>query len=469
MSRAVTTPRGAAALLAEPRGHRLGVLGLGQSGTAMALHLVRRGAQVVGADLRREGLDPRLAAAGVELRLGPTGAETFADVEGLAVTPGADPRQPAVAALRAAGKPVFGELELVGALPQRVVCITGTNGKSTTTALCGALVQGAGRPAFVGGNLGEPVLTWLDRGDPADAAVIELSSYQLETAERFRTDVAVVLNVTPDHFERYASMTDYAAAKARLVTLLRDGGVAILNHDDPIVRAMARSAAGRVWWFSTRAAEVPGDGAVLADDRLRACGALAPLDGLPLDHPRLLGRHNRENALAALLAAFATGLVPDPPRPLLEQAYRAFVGLEHRLEWVGEHRGVLFINDSKATNDDAAAIAVAAMQRPVVLLAGGRDKGTGYAALVAAVSRQTMRAIIACGEAEPLIAAALAGHPALTSAPTLRAAFREAIRLAQPGDVVLLAPACSSFDEFANYKERGREFKAWVRAFAEGR
>ena len=458
-------------ILATPAGRRVGVLGLGVVGQAMALRLRRLGAEVVGADLRAALADEAggraLASAGVELRLGAMDAATLADVEAVAIGPGVHPDQPAVIAMRRRGVPIFGELELCGVLPAPVVAITGTNGKSTTTALLGALVRGCGVRAFVGGNLGDPVVSWLESGESADVAVLELSSFQLETAYRFAPDVAVVLNVTPDHIDRYADFAAYARTKELLVRQTRPAGVVVLNHDDPVARAMADSAAAPVWWFSTREASLPGDGALLAGDAVRAFGAAAALDGFALDHPRLLGRHNRENALAALLAEqalAALGIAGSQPTALA-RAYAGFAGLPHRLEWVAELQGVAFINDSKATNDQSAATAVRAIERPQILLLGGRDKGAGYGDVVAAAPGRVRR-VIAFGEAREVIRAAVSESLQTSLATDLDAALEQAVALARPGDAILLSPACSSFDAFRHYAARGDHFKAWVRARA---
>ncbi len=456
-----------AAILAKPHGHRVGVLGLGVAGKAMALLLAKRGALVVGVDRRAELVSAELTQAGIELRLGPTGPMTFADVELVVLSPGADPAQEAVAHAVAKGVPVCGELELVQPLPARVAAITGTNGKSTTTALLGALVKGMGQAAFVGGNLGDPIAGWLLQDKPADVAVVELSSFQLETAYSFRADVSVMLNITPDHFDRYPDVASYAATKERLLENMDAKGIAILNADDQSVVAMARSVRGSIYWFSTLQESLPGDGAYLDGDTLVPVGSLATLGRLDLRHPRLFGRHNRENALAAMLALAGLGLWGPHNGDLVRASYVGFCGLEHRLELVGEVNGVRFINDSKATNDDAAAVALAAMDRPVVLLAGGRDKGAGYERLVAA-ARTKVHAVVAFGEAQALIAKAFATHPGLVLCQGMREAFLRALTLAKPGDVVLLAPACSSYDEFTDYKHRGREFKRWVQALSGG-
>ena len=459
-------------VLDAPAGRRAGVLGLGVVGRAMAQHLVRRGCQVVGFD-RNEQLDGgALAAAGVDLRLGELPDDSATELDLLCISPGADPRQPVVARAVAAGVPVCGELELCGSLPARVIAITGTNGKSTTTALAGALVRALGKRAFVGGNLGEPVLGWIDSGEKVDVAVLELSSFQLETAYRFRADVAVALNVTPDHTDRYESVEAYALAKQHLLTCVPADGTAILSHDDPRVAAMATATEGRCWWFSTRSESIPGDGVTLDSqaDQLMPHGALVPYGPMDLSHPRLLGRHNRENAAAAFLAVCALGL-HDEDVGRLRAGYLDFAGLPHRLELIAEVDGVQYINDSKATNDEAASIAVVAMTRPIVLLAGGRDKGGGYDQLLQR-ARGKVRTLIAFGEARERICSAIEAHAAtdaqiaaieVEACAGMRDAFDAARSRARAGEVVLLAPACSSFDEFTNYAERGHTFAAWVR------
>jgi UDP-N-acetylmuramoylalanine--D-glutamate ligase len=405
----------------------------------------------------------------IVLRLGEVHADAFAGCDGVALSPGVSPQHPAIQAAHRAGIPVFGELELQVPLPARCLAVSGTNGKSTTTALAGALVQALGRTAFVGGNLGPPIAAWLAAPHATDAAVLELSSYQLDGAYRFAPEVAVLLNVTPDHLERYGTMAAYAASKARLVTAVPAEGRLVLNYDDAHVRQMAPGAQAPIWWFSTEQARLPPGytGAVCVDDTLVGQGSLAALQPMALAHPRLLGRHNRQNALAAMLGVLA--LCPRAEQAALQEAYAQFAGLEHRLELVAELDQVCYVNDSKATNDAAAATAVQAMDRPVILLAGGQDKGGGYARLRQACAGRSMRHVIAFGAARGRIAAELAQLPVgLTQVETLEDALQLAHRTAVPGDVVLLAPACASFDAFANYQQRGHAFKNWLRGRVEG-
>lgn len=447
---------------------RVAVYGLGISGRAMAEYLHRRGATVILVDAKEAEL-PVSLAAGDEIihRFGPPAVDVFDDIDMLALSPGIDPRKPEVQRVRDRKLPIVGELELCAPLPGLVAAVTGTNGKSTTTALLGVLLAARGARTFAGGNLGSPIANWVDMR-ATELAALELSSYQLETAYRFKPRAAVVLNVTPDHAERYGSIADYAAAKAHIVENQGPDDSAILNADDDMVMAMARNTRARILWFSTREQKVPGShGAWLDGDRIRAIGAAAVLDGLDLTHPRLLGRHNRENALAAFLAVVGLGIMDEKTRPQFERAYQDFKGLEHRLELVGEVGGVRYINDTKATNDDAAAIAVAAMDRPVILLAGGVDKGGGYARLVEA-SNKRVRLVYAYGAAQKQIADAFVRHQGVRIAPNMKLAFEAAAREAKPGEVVLLAPACSSFDEFTNYAHRGRTFKEMVQRLQGG-
>lgn len=448
-----------AAILAAPTGIRIGVLGLGISGNAMALYLARRGAEVIAIDKRAEMAPATLNDAGVQLRLGRYDGSTFADLEALCLSPGVDPRQSFIAALMKRHIPIFGELELVGPLPCKVIGITGTNGKSTTTALTHALVQGLGNTAFIGGNFGYPVAEWVDNGQPADVAVLELSSYQLETVSRFRLDVAVQLNVTPDHLERYADIKAYARTKCVAIELLGPSGIAVLNYDDPYVCSMAERAQGKIYWFSSAGAVLPGDGLSVVGDKVVGYGALSDFGTASLAHPRLLGRHNRENALASFLAVYALGLAPTLNKLLPH--YQAFKGLEHRLELAGSIKGVRYINDSKATNDMSTAIALKSFDSPVILLIGGKDKGGGYAETLAA-ARGRVRQVIAFGAAGPLIARTFSPHFKTVLCTSMATACKTAHELARFGDVVLLSPACSSFDEFRDFTHRGRVFKEWV-------
>lgn len=448
-------------------GRRIGLLGLGVAGRAMATYLVKLGADVVAGDLRTELAEDESLSSSLTLRLGPMSEKTFEDVEALVISPGAHPEQEAVLAVRNSGRPVFGELELVGNLGSKVIAITGTNGKSTTTALIGRLIEGLGQSVFVGGNLGDPLSRFAASGESVDVLVLELSSFQLETAYRYKPDVSVVLNVTPDHGDRYDDLEDYALTKANILAGQTEQQVAVLSADDTRVQEMAQNTAANIHWFSTLGPLNNRDGLYLEDDQAQGSGALGSELNLNLEHEKLFGRHNRENALAAFLAVDGLGLDSHNWQRVLE-AYQDFAGLEHRLEWVRELDGVRFINDSKATNDEAAAVALRALPAPVVLLAGGRSKGGGYEALVQA-SKDKVTQVIAFGEAGSEIYERFSKEPLETrQCATMLEAVADSMTGSIHGTTVVLAPACSSFDEFPNYTVRGRAFKKAVLALGEG-
>jgi UDP-N-acetylmuramoylalanine--D-glutamate ligase len=406
------------------------VLGLARSGQAAALALAARGVEVVAAD-RNEELDTgRLRGAGVEVRLGADDPASLDGVDLLVKSPGVPAESPLVAAARQRAVPVWSEVELgYRLLPGNpILGVTGTNGKTTTTELLGAIFRAAGRPVEVAGNVGRPLSAVVDP-DPAAWIVTELSSFQLEDIERFRAQVGVLLNVTPDHLDRHGSLERYAAAKLRLFENQQVGDTAVVPRG-----------------FRP----VPGAGqrAEFAAD-----------DDLPAE-PQLPGTHNRENAVAATLAARAAGI----PDEAIGEALRTFAGVPHRLEPVGEANGVRYVNDSKATNPEAAEQALTAYDR-IRLVLGGSRKGASFDRLArAARERGVLRAYV-IGESAPEIAAALAAHgvPHAVSG-TLEAAVEAASADAVPGDVVLLSPACASFDQFHDYEERGDRFRALVKA-----
>jgi len=351
---------------------------------------------------------------------------------------------------------VTGELELASRfVTASLVAITGTNGKSTTTALTGAILQEIGRPLFVGGNLGEPLASAVGTAaaGPGGVCVVEASSFQLESVQTLRPRVAVLLNVTADHLDRYADMSAYAAAKARIFAAQGPGDFAVVNVDDPVVfRLAAGVIAHRVPISTQRALD---DGGWLEGEalwlRLHGGGAERYLV------PGLYGRHNRENALAALAAARLAGATPAEARRALQR----FRPLAHRMELVAEARGVAFFDDSKGTNVGAVVAALDGFPRRVVLIAGGRDKGGDYAPLAAVLGRVGRGAVL-IGEAAGRIAAALASSIPVERAATMEEAVALATRLAQPGDAVVLSPACSSFDMFRDYEHRAQVFRSAV-------
>jgi UDP-N-acetylmuramoylalanine--D-glutamate ligase len=421
------------------------VLGLGVSGRSAANFCAARGARVVAADERAAGAIEGLETleAGIERVVG----HPFPDAAGFDLvvpSPGVAPARYSAAARR-----VWGEVELAfQALPVPIVAVTGTNGKSTTTRLVELMLRGAGLRARAAGNLGEPALSLV--GEALDVAVLEVSSFQLETTEAFRPRVAVILNVTPDHLDRHGILAHQQAQD-----------VAVLNFDDPNVSSLAAQARGRVLPFRTAGALSHGAwfdaGAVVLRDE----GGLSrriSLDGL-----QLAGLHNLENTVAALAAAWAAGAEPERAAAALA----GFRGLPHRMEEVARVAGVLYVNDSKATNPSAARRSLASSETPVVWIAGGRDKGLDFGPLAEAAAGR-VRAAVLLGEAAGKLEDALAGHVESHSVSCLEQAVRAATRLARAGDVVLLAPACASQDQFRDFEERGERFRAAVAALDRG-
>lgn len=440
------------------------VVGLGISGLAVARLAAARGARVTVTDNRGEAaLTDAIAAlpAGVVRELGGHRAESFLGADLIVLSPGV-PEIPELQAARQANVPTTGELELASRFVQApIVAVTGTNGKSTTTTLCGHMLAATGRPTFVGGNLGTPLSEAV--GTPSAAAggycVVEVSSFQLETTELFRPRVAVLLNVTADHLDRYDGFAGYAAAKERVFLRQNGGDFSVMNVDDPTVAAMASRLHSHPVVLSTRRnlSDVRSgagwlDGSVLCL-RLPGCA----VEHYPTDNPGLIGRHNRENALAALLAARLAGTLPAEAH----RALGSFRALAHRMELVAEARGVAFFDDSKGTNVGAVVAALSGFPRPVVLIAGGRDKGGSYGPL-ADVMKEQGRAAVVIGEAAGRIAEALAISVPVEHAATMDEAVDRAAALAHPGDAVVLSPACSSFDMFRNYEHRAEAFRSAV-------
>jgi UDP-N-acetylmuramoylalanine--D-glutamate ligase len=433
-------------------GQRVLVLGVGLSGRSAAVFCAARGARVVAADehpaRQLEGLDTLDGVA--DLALGSPFPD-LADFDLVVPSPGVPAER-----YRGRGRRVWGDVELTyRALSIPIVAVTGTNGKSTTTALIACMLRAAGLRAAAAGNLGTPALELV--GEALDVAVLEVSSFQLETTDAFRPDVAVILNLTPDHLDRHGSFEAYAAAKARILAGQRAADAAVLNFDDLAVRELAASARARVVPFRTRGPLERG--AWLDAGALALRLGDAPPQRLSLDGLRLAGGHNRENALAALCAAACAGA--DPEKALY--ALAAFEGLPHRTQIVARRGGVLFVDDSKATNPGAALSSLASFEAPLVWVAGGRDKDLDLAGLADAAS-QRVRAAVLLGEAAPKLARALSGRVETHVVDCIEDAVRRAAELAGPGDVVLLSPGCSSLDQFRNFEERGRRFRAAVEA-----
>ena len=441
------------------QGRKVAVVGLASSGLAAAELLVSQGAAVIAVDAKPleqlPGAAQALARMGVPFR--PQSPEALAGAECVVISPGVPAGLEILDEARRRGVPVIGEVELAFRFLQgEIIGITGSNGKTTTTALVGHLLQQCGIPAQVGGNIGTvPASAMVRSSRPGQWNVLELSSFQLETIQRFRARIGVALNVTEDHLDRHGSFERYAAAKARLFENQTAEDWAVLNADDPVTRGYATMTAARTLWFSLTRRVEPG--AWLEQGILMLGGE--PL--LPASDVPLRGRHNLENILAGSLAAFLAGA----PASGIAAAIRTFRAVEHRLEYVDTIRGVAYYNDSKATNVSSAVKAVEALQGPLWIILGGKDKGGSYAPLAEAL-RNKARAALLIGQAAPLIARALEGLMPVVPCGTLEAAVAFAAENARPGDTVLLAPACASFDQFENYEHRGRVFKQLVARLA---
>lgn len=425
------------------------IVGLGRTGVSCARHLAARGHALRVTDSRREppGLAQLAAIApGARLALGGFDEALLEGADQLVVSPGVSLREPLLVAAQARGLDVLGDIELFAReAGGRTVAITGTNGKSTVTALLGEMAMAAGVNVRVGGNLGEPALNLLV-GEPADLYVLELSSFQLETTRSLQLQAAAVLNLTPDHMDRYADLAEYGAAKARIYDQCL---VAVVNVDDELVCRMPRPGQ-RVTGFSL----LRGD----ADYGLREVAGSAWLAAageplLPVAELKISGGHNAANALAALALADACGV----PRAAALTALRTFAGLAHRMNWVADSGGVRWINDSKATNVGATLAAVAGLAGPLVLIAGGDGKGQDFAPLAGAFSGK-VRCCVLIGRDARALEASLGGACAVEHARTLEDAVAAARRIAQPGDTVLLSPACASLDMFRDYAHRGEAF-----------
>jgi len=431
------------------------------------------GAQVTVADGKEEGfltdalaqLDRRTlkvkAGAGYESAL--DGAEV------VVISPGVPSRLASLRAARQRGIPVIGEQELASRfVTAPILAVTGTNGKSTTVTLVGLLLERSGKRAFVGGNLGQPLCEaalasyhqWRgrERGaqGPYDYVVAEVSSFQLETIARFHPWVAAILNVTTDHMDRYDSVEDYVAAKARIFENQTPDDFALVNLDDVLVAGLAQRSRARTVAFSRT--QPVTEGAFLDGDRLLVTVGGRTQEVCRLEEIRIPGSHNQANAMAAATIGLLCGCPVDGIRDVL----RTFPGLEHALEIVRERQGVRFVNDSKGTNVDATLKALESFDAPIVLIAGGRDKGGDFARLRGPILRRTKRVIL-IGEAAGRLRAALSGFDRISGAGSLREAVEVAAREAVPGDVVLLSPACASFDMFADYRDRGQQFKELVK------
>ncbi|MDQ3417945.1 MAG: UDP-N-acetylmuramoyl-L-alanine--D-glutamate ligase [Acidobacteriota bacterium] len=438
------------------RGRKVTVVGAARSGVAAAHLLARRGATVTLTDLQPAiPEEDALRAAGVALELGGHDAATLTRADIVVLSPGVPSTEPAIQAAMAAGVHVIGELELASRwLRGRVVAITGTKGKSTTTTLTGRMLEAGGHHVLVGGNIGHPLSAQVDESRPETIHVVEASSFQLESVETFRPWISVLLNFSPDHLDRHGSLDEYAAAKSRIFVNQTAADWAVLNADDAAVAPMASAAAARKLMFSM-SDSLPAGVLVRGDEIVRrTADGDQPL--LPVSSIRLLGRH----LIADVLAASAVASIVGVDAAAMTATVEGFKGLEHALEPVADISGVLFVNDSKATNVEAARRAIESFESIVVIM-GGRFKGGDLGDLLAPL-RQRNATVVSIGEARELIASTFASAVPVREAADMSAAVRMAFASAAPGAAVVLAPACASFDMFRDYAERGRIFKQEV-------
>ena len=446
----------------ELRNKRVLVVGLGKSGVASALFLKEKGAKVTVSDSKSKdqlGKEiPILLDHGIAVETGAHGERTFRGQDLIVVSPGVPVDAPPLVQARSLGEPVIGEIELAAQfLPKNLVAITGSNGKTTTTTLTGEIIGASGKPTQVGGNIGTPAISLVDRSTPETTIVLEVSSFQLETIQSFRPRVAVVLNITPDHLDRHRTFEAYVAAKARIFENQQSDDFAVLNADDEVCVGLAKRVHARVFWFS-RKKEVR-EGAFVRNDAIVFRNSQGDQPVMPLSEIPLKGRHNVENVLAAVSAGILMGCNPTSVR----EAVRNFKAVEHRLEYVATVRGVDYYNDSKATNVDATIKALESFPGNIHLILGGKDKGSDYTVLNDLLRRRAKR-VYTIGAAAEKIESHIKGTTEILPVGTLEAAVRKAYETAQAGDVVLLAPACASFDQFQNYEHRGRVFKESVKS-----
>ena len=444
-------------------GKRVLVVGLGKSGVASALFLKAHGARVTVSDTKTgdelHSEIPVLLDHGITVETGGHGERTFRGQDLIVVSPGIPLDAPALVQARALGGSVIGEIELAARfLRGPIVAITGSNGKTTTTTLTGEIMTAGGFSALVGGNIGTPAIALAERATPESVIVLEVSSFQLETIHSFRPKVAVILNVTPDHLDRHRTFEAYVDAKARILENQQSADLAVLNAADPTCVAMAARTKAQVFWFS-RQKEVQQGAWVLDGNILFRDGAQQREIMLVSEIP-LKGTHNLENVLAAVCAGALMGCAAEKIR----QAVREFKAVEHRLEYVATIRGVDYYNDSKATNVDATIKALESFPANIHLILGGKDKGSDYT-LLNDLLRQRVKRVYTIGAAAAKIESQIKGVE-VVHADTVENALRKANAVAEPGDVVLLAPACASFDQFKNYEQRGQVFKKIVRALS---
>jgi len=443
---------------------RVLVVGLGKSGVACAQFLQARGAKVTVSDSKSPDQladeIPSLLDRGIAVETGGHGERTFRGQDLIVVSPGVPADSPPLVQARVQGVPIIGEIELAAQfLPGRILAITGSNGKTTTTTLTGEILAAGGFPVAVGGNIGTPAISLVEQTTPKSFVVLEVSSFQLETIETFRPFISAILNITPDHLDRHRTLEAYVDAKARIFENQNAHDFCVLNADDAAANALTSRAICPVLHFSRRR-EVPA-GAFVRQGKIFFRSGQTEQEVLPVEEITLQGAHNLENVLTAVCIASLAGC----PVESIREAVRVFKAVEHRLEFVAEIAGVRYFNDSKATNVDATIKALESFPGNIHLILGGKDKGSDYSVLNDLL-RERVKQVYTIGAAAEKIASQIRQAAEVVSAQTLEKAVHLASSAAKSGDIVLLAPACASFDQFQNYEHRGRVFKNTVRALS---
>ena len=450
----------------EVKGKKVLVVGLARTGVAALQFLVKRGAKVKVSEMKTAGelastLAP-LRGLPVDWELGQHTAAFFTDVDLIVISPGVPMSIPALGRARGAGIPILGEVELAYRFLRRpLIAITGTNGKTTTTTLIGEMLRASGKKVFVGGNIGNPLIAYIEGPQDDDWVVAEISSFQLEGIVEFRPKVSALLNITEDHLDRYDSFSDYIATKARIFANQQKEDYALLNADDPIAGSFAQGMEPQVILFSALR-PVPF-GSFLTREGIFFQGMNGTKEKYELSRLKIKGAHNLEN----LMAAIAVGKMCGCPQEALQKAMNEFPGIEHRLEWVLRLDGVNYFNDSKGTNVGSVVKSLKSFEEPVILIAGGKDKGGDYGPLKELIARR-VKGMALIGEARERMFSALGSLTETAKLGTLEEAIHWAQSKAGPGDVVLLSPACSSYDMFNNYQERGKRFKEIIHHMANG-
>jgi UDP-N-acetylmuramoylalanine--D-glutamate ligase len=446
----------------ELKGKKVLVVGLGKSGLAAAIFLRRQGAHVTVSDIRSaEALAkdiPALLDQGINVEAGGHGLLTFRRQDLIVVSPGVPLDTPELVQARNLGRPIIGELELAARfLKGQILAVTGSNGKTTTTSLIGEILEKSGIRTQVGGNIGVPVVALIEHSTDDTWNVLEVSSFQLETTEQFHPRIAVILNITPDHLDRHGTFENYALAKERIFLEQNQNDYCVLNADNPRAAASAERAQASVYWFSLEHAVEQGAWVDNGNILFRTSPSTPPETVMPLSTIPLKGNHNVENVLASVCAARLAGASLESIRKAVEE----FKAVEHRLEYIATINGIDVYNDSKATNVDATAKAIAAFPGNIHLILGGKDKNSDYTELNELL-RARVKAVYTIGSAAAKIESHLRGVVPIHPCETLDKAVAAIAAAAHPSDVVLLAPACSSFDQFDSYEHRGRVFKQLV-------